>query len=675
VGAVYWAMQDILAAGPASDSPGAAGSLLAALASAVQRDLAAVATLPGQFVDALTTEGKTLLQTMLGPELTAVLGRADGVLSAILANPLDFFAHLATALKDGFSGFIAHLPAHLKSGLMAWLGQALGTLSIELPAAFDLAGVASVALQVLTLTYDHVRALLVQALGADGEARVEAMERGDGFLTQLAAPGGLAAAWAQVQQVAGASAGDLVGPIIGGVTAWVEQRLAVSVAEHLVTLCSGVGSIVAAVQSIYNAVTFFVGNRDAIAALATNVLDVVSAIATGKAADLARLGQTIEATMAGMLPLLIDFLARQFGLGDVGQRLHQLIEDARAPITRVEQQLVAFLARQAHRFPVRNTSHGHGTGAGTGGGGQVEPSDFPRETFESDEGQHTVWVDAAGESPVPMMSSTPTALTEVLAEVVARGLRTDVDADMVQAREVVARMVGLARAITRERRAGGDAHAIRSYYQALLKKEQRVATLLKGMLRKVELDKYDKRYELEGLVSTYGNLPKQRLDRMTGDHQPQAEILLHVAALPGTVTKLLFANRFIQQIVKGAHVPGGYAINLREERHYAGRTYGQSPVAARIAVDTVVAAKTTDDDKRAAAIDVLKDELAFDVQAMRTVANRPDDDPEVWSDINALPDLPTAGKKRLIRKVRGQILRGEARMAAQSLDRLDYPLA
>jgi len=553
------------------------------------------------------------------------------------------------------------------------LGQTLGALSIELPKTFDLAGVASVALQVLTLTYDHVRALLVQALGADGEARVEAMERGYGFLTQLAAPGGLAAAWEQVQQVAGASAGDLMGPIIGGVTAWVGQRLAASVAEHLVTLCSGVGSIAAAVQSIYNAVTFFVSNRDAIAALADRVLGVVATIATGKAADLARLGQTIEATMAGMLPLLIDFLARQFGLGDVGQRLHQLIEDARAPITRVEQQLVAFLARQAHRFPARSASQGHGGTAGAGGGGQVEPGDFPRATFESDEGRHTVWVNAAGESPVPMMSSTPTALTEVLAEVVARGLRTDVDADMVQARELVAQMVGLARAITRERRAGGDAHAIRSYYQALLKKEQRLATLLKAMFGNKPLGAYDKRYELEGLVSTYGNLPEQRRDRMTGDHQPQAEILKHVAAIPGTVSRLLFDGRFILQVIAGKHVDGGYAINLQEDRHQLGRTFGRVPSAARVAVNTAVAAKTTDDDKRAAAIDVLRDELASDVQAMRRVANLPDDHPKAWGDINALPNLSTTGKKRLIRKVRGQILRGEARIAAQNLDRLNYP--
>jgi len=286
-----------------------------------------------------------------------------------------------------------------------------------------------------------------------------------------------------------------------------------------------------------------------------------------------------------------------------------------------------------------------------------------------------VWVDAAGESPVPMMSSTPTALTEVLAEVVARGLRTDVDADMVQARELVVQMVGLARAITREKRAGGDAHAIRSYYQALLKKEQRLATLLKAMFGNKPLGAYDKRYELEGLVSTYGNLPTQKEDNLTGDHQPQAEILLYVAGLAGTVSNLLFADRFIQKVVEGQHVDGGYAINLRANRHTPGRTYGKSPVAARVRVNTAVAAQTTDDDKRTAAIGVLKEELASDVQKMRDVANEPDDHPKVWKDINVLPDLPALGKRRLIRKVRGQILRGEARIATQNLDRLNYPLA
>jgi len=81
--------------------------------------------------------------------------------------------------------------------------------------------------------------------------------------------------------------------------------------------------------------------------------------------------------------------------------------------------------------------------------------------------------------------------------------------------------------------------------------------------------------------------------------------------------------------VEGQHVDGGYAINLRVNRHYRGRTYGRSPVAARVRVNTAVAAQTTDDDKRTAAIDVLKEELASDVQKMRDVANEPDDHPKL----------------------------------------------
>jgi len=402
-GAVYWAMQDILAAGPTGDNPGAAGSLLAALARAVGRSLEGIATLPGQFVDALTAEGKTLLRTLLGPQVIAELDRAGDVVGAILANPVGFFAHLATALKDGFDGFLAHLGAHLTDGLTAWLGRELGGLAIEAPAHFDLPGVVSVVLQGLGVTYSHLRSLLVKHLGPGGEATVEAMERGYRFLQELAAPGGLVAAWHQVLGLTGVHIQDLVGLVVGGATSWLEGRLAVSVTEHLLTLCSGAGSIVAAVQSIYNAVTFFLNNRDAIAALADRVLGMVSTIATGKAADLAHLGGEVEATMASTLPLLIDFLARQVGLGDIGGEISRLIGQVQQPIATLENKLVGVIARKAHVY-------GHAAPGAAHQGGRVRPGDFPRKEVETDEGRHTIYVELQGDRAVVMMASTPAPL-------------------------------------------------------------------------------------------------------------------------------------------------------------------------------------------------------------------------------------------------------------------------
>ena len=110
-------------------------------------------------------------------------------------------------------------------------------------------------LQGLGVTYSHLRALLVARLDPGGEAAVEAMEQAYGFLQELAAPGGLVAAWHQVLGLTGVHIPDLVGLVVGGAMSWLEGRLAVSVTEHLLTLCSGAGSIVAVIQSIYNAVT------------------------------------------------------------------------------------------------------------------------------------------------------------------------------------------------------------------------------------------------------------------------------------------------------------------------------------------------------------------------------------------------------------------------------------
>ncbi len=671
-GAVYWAMQDIVAAGPTGDNPGAAGALLAALAGAVQRDLAAVATLPSQFVDALTAEGKTLLRTLLGPHVIAELDRAGDVVGAILANPLGFFAHLATALKDGFTGFLQHIGQHLTDGLMAWLGRALGDLYIELPKAFDLTGVVSVALQVLDLTYSHVRALLVAKFGPDGEARVAALEQGWDFLQNLAAPGGLAAAWPQVQQIAGTSPGDLLTIVVGGLTSWLEGRLTVSVTEHLLTLCSGAGSIVAAVQSIYTAVTFFINNRDALAALADRVLGMVSTIATGKAADLAHLGSEVEATMAGTLPLLIDVLARQFGLGDIGAQVQVVIGKVRGPITTMEERLVASLAREAPHVPGASSGPGHGHGAGAAGAGEaVQPGDFPRETVATEEGAHTIWIAVEGGEPVVMLSSTPRPMRAVLDEVVAQELRTDSSEDMVTARRLVVEMAGLARAIVQGRREGKPDAAIAAYHNALIKKETRLATLIKGMLTNVPLTRYDKRYELEGLVGTYANMPVQSYDKMTGDHQPQSAALKAVAALPA------FSGLFIQHVVRSQQSDGGYVINLYKNRRQEGRTFGPdgnktAAVFKSQLVERVGAAGSDVSAQRRAAIGLLEEALAADVAHMRNVARRPENDTDVWGDIHALPRLSPAGQKRLIGMIRARILEGEDRIAAQNLDRLTY---
>jgi len=166
-------------------------------------------------------------------------------------------------------------------------------------------------------------------------------------------------------------------------------------------------------------------------------------------------------------------------------------------------------------------------------------------------------------------------------------------------------------------------------------------------------------------------MPEQKYDDLTGDHQPQSAALKVVAALP------VFAGLFIQTVVEGEQSDGGYAINLRRNRHEEGRTFlgagRRTAIAFRTQLVARIAAAGPDVVKqRTAALDLLKEELTADVAKVRGIVRRSDSDPKAWGDIHALPRLSPDGQKRLIQKVRAKILEGEDRIAAQNLDRLTY---
>ncbi len=674
-GAVYGAMQDVIAAG---DDPVA---LLPALVGAVQRDLAAVAHLPGQFLDALTAEGKKVLLSLLGPQVTAELDKTGSLMAQILADPLKFFANLAYALERGFGDFVHHIGDHLKNGLMTWLGRVLGSLYVDLPPSFDLAGVVSIGLQVLNLTYSHLRGLLVAKLGKDGEARVAAMERGWSFLMTLASPTGLAAALGEFQKFAGMSPGELLGIVKDGIMDWMKGQLIASVTEHLLSLCTGAGSIVAAIASIYKAITFFLDNRDYLVDLANQVLGALTTIARGAKADLDKAGDKIEATMAATLPLLIDFLARQFGLGDIGAEVHAVVEKIQNPITTMEDHLVDLIVGQAHRFPIGTPTPGHNSAVV---GESVDASAFPQDTFQTDEETHTIFIAMKGAHPVIMIASTPNPLVEFL-DTADKNPNIDqrFKVGIPDARVLVAEMATLVDEIAAERRAGkkADDPTVRAKYAEVAGKEDKIAKILKRVLSKVDIgewpndDEFVARYKLEGLVATYRNMPVSRDDDFTPDHQLQSKLLKHVAGLAA------FTSLYIKDVVgtEAQQSPGGYCINLSLYRHQAGRTFSYksngddgSLTLAKADVNRRVAAAGSDPvEQRKAAIEALQAALALDVADMKRVAQS--NNPGVWQDIHDLKSLKDVAKATLIERIREQILAGEDRIANQNLDRLQGP--
>ncbi|MBD1908514.1 DUF4157 domain-containing protein [Trichocoleus sp. FACHB-6] len=173
-------------------------------------------------------------------------------------------------------------------------------------------------------------------------------------------------------------------------------------------------------------------------------------------------------------------------------------------------------------------------------------------------------------------------------------------------------------------------------------------------------------YLLEGLTGTYSGIPNPHGDQLTPDHQPQAAILEWAAQ-----QDFFDASGNMVRRAAGRARPG-YAINLYENRHKEGRTYGPKGGQTKDAFinkasNKLVGVKAKQK-KRDIVVDLMKVELAADVDAMKGVVGRANTN-SVWDDINAL-NITQKEKNDLINKIRTNVLSGENQIASQDMESL-----
>ncbi|HET8524046.1 MAG TPA: hypothetical protein VFL82_12495, partial [Thermomicrobiales bacterium] len=150
-----------------------------------------------------------------GVPVEAVMGlirRAGGAISKIIDDPGAFLSHLLDALKGGFRQFAGNIGKHLQAGLIGWLTGTLGAAGIQLPKQFDLAGIFDLALQILGLTADRIKAKVAQVIGAKNVARIEAAWK---IISKLIS-GGLGGLWDMAKEYVG----NLYDMVVGQVKEW-----------------------------------------------------------------------------------------------------------------------------------------------------------------------------------------------------------------------------------------------------------------------------------------------------------------------------------------------------------------------------------------------------------------------------------------------------------------------
>jgi hypothetical protein len=273
-----------------------------------------------------------IIFAVVAPGVMPHIAKARAAFKTILKNPGAFVGNLVAAGKLGFQNFASNIGTHLKNALIKWLTAPLGEAGVYIPKSFALMEIVKLVLSVLGLTWQNIRAKLVKIIP---DPVLTLLEKTAGVLVTLVKDGPVAA-WEQIKT----ELEDLKGQLISQVTQMVTVEVVKAAVVKLVSMLNPIGAFVQAIIAIYNTVTFFIEKISQIAAVVASFIDSIAAIATGQIAGAAK---RVEQTMANTLVVVIAFLAKFAGVGNIPEKLVGVVKKIRAVIDKGLDKIVAWL--------------------------------------------------------------------------------------------------------------------------------------------------------------------------------------------------------------------------------------------------------------------------------------------------------------------------------------------
>jgi hypothetical protein len=253
--------------------------------------------------------------------LLGVLMKAVSVIGTIIAHPIRFLGNLVEGVKAGLTGFMSNIGEHLKKGLLGWLFGSLGEAGLQLPEKFDLKGVLHIIMQVLGLTYSHIRGL---AVGIVGEEVVGHLEKSLEFFQVLIkeGPGGL---WKWIVE----KLSELKETVMTKIKEFIQEKVIIAGIMWLIGLLNPVAAFIKACKAIYDIVKFFIDRAEQVGELVNAIVDSVGALAGGAMGEAAG---KVENALAKGIPVAIGFLASLLGLGGISDKIKSIIHAIQEPI-------------------------------------------------------------------------------------------------------------------------------------------------------------------------------------------------------------------------------------------------------------------------------------------------------------------------------------------------------
>jgi hypothetical protein len=356
----------------------------------------------------------------------------------------------------------------------------------------------------------------------------------------------------------------------------------------------------------------------------------------------------VEKTMARTLPVIISFLARLIGLGNVSGAIKGIIAKIQGVVGKALDKVTDFVIKLTK--PIVAALRGSKPGASATAAGGA----FPDIGFEAEGVKHRLYFRAAGGDEEATVESDPRLVREFLREV-EKSPTPEQKKEIPVANKLQAKVTN---AKKRHKEKPSDAARKKAFDDATAELKESIKKILKG----VPFDTLAKEYEFEGEVETYGKARSPRPPGMEADHQPQASLLWQIAT-----TTLFKGTKLASEIASGKTARGGWTILLNLRRHREGATYGQTPDISQF--PELTASTPDEKTRRARVVKRLVTARAADVKAMLNVVGRPVKD-RAWEDvrIRAADDEKNAEKLRKV--VRDKVEAGEKKMTDKNIE--DY---
>ena len=286
----------------------AAGGLIGRVVDAVNSFLEN----PAKFI----IEGLLALVGIAASAFWGVVNRIGQVIDDIADDPLGFAENLLAAIGQGFSQFFDKIGGYLLDGLLEWLFSGLGAVGVQIPSDFSLESVITFFLELMGITWEKIRGLLVRHIGEENIALIEQAFEMIANLIDM----GTSGIYEMVEEQLNPQ--TMLDMVLQAAIDFLKETLITQASIRILALFNPVGAIVQAIEAIYRVLKWIFENA---ARLFSFVETIVNGMADIIAGNVSGMANAVEQALARLLSPVIDFFAGFLGLGNLPDRIADTI--------------------------------------------------------------------------------------------------------------------------------------------------------------------------------------------------------------------------------------------------------------------------------------------------------------------------------------------------------------